>query len=228
MFRKNKTQVNLTQKYATESLFGTHMCSIYRNIHEQLSVVIPYLLYGLRHNERCVYIVDENTREEICSRLEAFGMQPNERIWAGQLTFLGKDETYLADGFFVPLRMYDLIERAHYQALKGGYLGLRGTGEMTWTLDGHPGSNRLLPYESELNKSFSHRRFVTICQYNEKKFPENVMLGVLYSHPKVIIYGTLYDNPFYIPPERFEEEIGKEYVPGAYQNLRDKIISSAK
>jgi len=64
-----------------------------------------------------------------------------------------------------------------------------------------------------------------ICQYNENTFPEDTLLGALYTHPKVIIYGVLYDNPFFIPPEYFEKRKNQEYFPATYQQARDKIIA---
>ena len=32
-------------------------------------------------------------------------------------------------------------------------------------------------------------------------------MDVLRTHPQVIIGGTLHENPFYVPPDRFLEEL---------------------
>jgi len=38
-----------------------HLCLIYESLEEQLAAVIPFFKKGLKSNEQCVYIVDDNT-----------------------------------------------------------------------------------------------------------------------------------------------------------------------
>ena len=213
-------------KYFLQIALGMHVCSIYRNKEEQLSVIIPYLIFGLKHNERCVYVIGENTKEDICRLLNESGIRSNSYIQSGQLVFLNKEDTYLREGFFAPQRMLDLVENAHYEALRDGHYGLRGTGEMSWVLEELPGSDKLIDYESKINQIFPRKKMAVICQYDETKFPENVLLEVLHTHPKVIIYGTVYENPHYISADEFADHLEYKYPPGTYQKLRDNIINS--
>lgn len=222
---EEKKERNYLSVTCRSDMSGMHIASIYRNRSQQMHAVLPYVVCGLQNNKKCLYITSEKNRGQICSGLEICGLDYDSYIQSGQLVFMDKAETYLKDGFFAPFRMLDNLEYSHYETLKNGYRGLRGAGEMDWAAEGVPGSDKLLDYEVQLNNTLYRKRLSTLCQYEEPKFPEELLLRVLYTHPKVIIYGELYDNPFYIPPERFEKDGNYKYRPGYYQELRDRIIA---
>jgi hypothetical protein len=204
--------------------WGTHLCSIYRDKAGQLSVVAPYLAFGLQHNERCAYVTGEISKEEICRALSMMSLDAESHVCQGRLIFLTQEETYLRGGFFSPLGMLDILAQAHYQALKDGYGGLRVSGEGNWAAHNFPGSERILDYEREVNFLFQRNRLIALCQYNETIVPENILLGVMQTHPKAVIHGMLYDNPFFIPPHISDKQAGTQYRAGAYYQIRDSLI----
>lgn len=51
-----------------------HLCLIYGSPEEWRSVVVPFISMGLARKEKCVYIVDDHTAEEIENYLEEEGM----------------------------------------------------------------------------------------------------------------------------------------------------------
>lgn len=120
--------------------------------------------------------------------------------------------------------MLDFIQYAHYDALKSGFSGIRGAGEMDWALSGIPGSEKLIEYENRLNQVLSGLRFNAFCQYNETKFPEYLLLGAIYTHPDIMLYGKQHNNPYYIRPDLFPVRFD-EYSGNAYGKIRDRIIS---
>jgi hypothetical protein len=205
--------------------WGAHLCSIYRNKKEQLAVVLPYLAFGLKHEERCLYIGEEGRQEDLCRGLKSYGLDAEDCMRNGQFIFLTKEETYLKDNFFSPLAMLDLIINAHYEALKAGYKGLRGSGETNWVAqDDIPSAKRVIDYERDLNLLFLRNHLIALCQYNEDIVPEDILQGVIYTHPKTVFYGKFYDNPFYVPPHLFKEQADQEYQVGSYHRLRNRII----
>lgn len=207
--------------------WGAHLCSIYRDKTEQLSVVAPYLAFGLQHNERCVYIAGDTGQEEVCRVLNGSGIDVDGCIKQGQLVFLTREETYLKHNFFSPLSMFAMLQDAHYEALRAGYSGLRGSGELNWVAQDFSGVDRVVEYEREINYLFPHYHLIALCQYSETIVPENILFGVLRTHPKVVIYGMLYDNPFYIHPTVFSKEGDDGYQPGKYYELRNRLIGQA-
>ena len=224
MQEEKKKSTNLALACRSE-MSGMHICSIYKEKSELMQTLLPYLVCGLKNNKKCLYIKSEMTKSEICDGLQACGIDPDIYVQSEQLVFMDKTETYLKDGFFAPFRMLDYLEYAHYDTLKNGYRGLRVAGEAHWALDNPPGAERLIDYESQVNNTLYRKRASALCLYDETIFPEDLLLRMLYTHPKVAIYGELYNNSFYISPERFDQDGKYKYRAGYYPELRDKIIA---
>ncbi|MCX6377494.1 MAG: MEDS domain-containing protein, partial [Armatimonadetes bacterium] len=96
------------------------------------------------------------------------------------------------------------------KAVSEGYPALRVSGEMTWILRDDPGSERLIEYESKLNRDlFPKYPCLAVCQYDREKFDPEIIKGVMMTHPLVVYGNRIYQNPFYIPPEEY---LGKNVV----------------
>ncbi len=209
--------------------FGDHLCSIYRDVYEQMEIIVPYLSCGLKNHEKCIYIVDESSTNEIRKAFIGSGVEIDEYLKSGQFVFLTKEDAYLKGGSFDPDRMIATLKQAEETALKEGYSGMRATGEMTWVLSKHPGSHRLIEYESKLNYFFPNSRSSAICQYHESRFDPDILIGVIHTHPKVVIHGLLCKNRYYIPPDEFLCGVEHdEFAACVYQDIRDGIIASAR
>ncbi len=206
--------------------WGVHACSIYRSRQEQLKIMMPYIASGLKQNERCLCILCQDTRDELCQKLDNYLVDFEYYVNSGQLVFLTAQESYLKEGFFSTLRMLNDVAYGHYQALKDGFYGLRGTGELNWAAEELPGVKNAIDYERQLNHLFERNHLVAICQYDETRVPEDILLNVLYTHPWAFIYGKLYSNPFYIPADDFKQVMDEEHPAGTYQKLRDSIIKA--
>jgi hypothetical protein len=46
-----------------------------------------------------------------------------------------------------------------------------------------------------------------ICVYNLSKFGASVAMDIMRTHPLVIMGGLLRENPFFVPPVQFLEEL---------------------
>lgn len=202
--------------------YGEHLCSIYSNRDEQMSVIIPFILAGLKRNDKCIYIVDENTKEDIVSELEKH-IEIGSFIESQQMEFLTKEEAYLKDGFFDPDRMINLLKDVEREAVEQGYSGLTVTGEMTWVLSNLPGVERLIEYEAKLNYFFPKSKCVAVCQYNENLFEDRILVGVIHTHPKLILHGFVTENPYYIPPDVLLLRKGDFVSEQLYGLLKDRI-----
>jgi hypothetical protein len=127
---------------------GDHVCSIYKNEEEQFAPLAIFIKKGLDNNEKCIYIVDENSKDHVVAETEKRGIDIKKYIESGQFVILTKKETYLKEGYFDPDGMIKLLKDTEKQALDNGYSGLRVTGEMTWVLEGMSGSDKLIEYEA--------------------------------------------------------------------------------
>ncbi|MBK5226734.1 MAG: MEDS domain-containing protein, partial [Thermoleophilia bacterium] len=182
-----------------------HLCLIYESREEQLAAVIPFMRIGLERGERCIYIADDNTVEEVLDAMRAAGIEVEDATRSGALSVITKRDFYLKEGRFDPDWMIDFIKEATAAAKADGYSALRVTGEMTWMLGGDPGSERLIEYEAKLNYFIPEYDCLAICQYNRSRFDPEIIVSVIRTHPLVIYGTTICKNFYYVPPDEFLE-----------------------
>ncbi len=180
-----------------------HLCLIYETPEEQFGAVVPFMRFGLERGERCVYIADQSTADEVLDTLDAAGIEVATAREKDALSVVTKREAYLRDGYFDPERMLALLADSVEAAGRAGFRALRVTGEMTWALGGAAGSERLMEYESKLNRFFPTADILAICQYSRRWFPAEMVKEVIETHPLVIHGATVCRNPYYVPPEEF-------------------------
>jgi len=75
-----------------------------------------------------------------------------------------------------------------------------------WT-DDKPATYNLVEYEARLNHVLAKYDDPVICNYNPSKFGATVAMDIMRTHPLVIIGGLLRENPFFVPPEQFLDEM---------------------
>ncbi len=46
-----------------------------------------------------------------------------------------------------------------------------------------------------------------MCAYDLTRFGADVVIDVMRTHPAIIIGGILQENPFFVPPDEFLEEL---------------------
>jgi signal transduction histidine kinase/CheY-like chemotaxis protein len=179
---------------------GEHLCLVYENAAEQLAAAVPFLRAGLAQGERCLYIADERTTEEVAQALTAGRVNVPGECARGALRLLTGRESYLRSGRFDPRRMIAFLGEAVAEALAAGFTGLRATGEMTWALGPEVPSECLTEYEALLNDFFPRQRALGLCQYSRSRFPPAVLRDVLRTHPVAVLGGEACRNPYYEPP----------------------------
>jgi GAF domain-containing protein/PAS domain-containing protein len=206
---------------------GEHIACIYKDKTEQRSIVIPFILAGFKNNEKCIYIVDENTKNSIIEDFRKI-VDIDTYLNTNQLELLTKEEAYLKEGYFDPDKMIELLKINEKKALNNGFSGLRVTGEMTWVFTKLPGVERLIEYEAKLNYFFPNSKCIALCQYNEKKFDPHILLDIIHTHPFIIIYNTLYKNPRYQPPDEFFAIMRGEIHWDTYEKAKNSIIQRKK
>ena len=181
---------------------GEHIIYVYNDDAERKRTMAQYLRQGIQDNEKVLYLVADISPEEMKSELEALGMDVNSAGRAFDLL----DEHYkqCPGAFFEPDYMLGVVEEYYKGAVREGYEGARGAGEMSWAADPAHGSLReLVAYEARLNAILIDHPLTTVCQYDARLFTGDVILDLLSVHPTAIVRGQLVRNPFYIEPEAF-------------------------
>jgi DcmR-like sensory protein len=180
-----------------------HICAFVDSCDQQYDILLPFLRQGLECNDRLLNLVSPEHHADHLMRLGAAGIDVAGLVTAGRLVLHCFEDTYLKDGCFSADRMLSLLEDAFASARSDGYDQLRGFGEMDWALSGLPGTEKLVEYEARVNHLAAKFNDVLVCVYDVNKFTGRVLADILSTHPKVILGATIYENPYYLPPEVF-------------------------
>jgi hypothetical protein len=183
---------------------GDHVCVFCRG-GERDELLVPFLAAGLSAGDRCLAVVDTSEPEEVLDALGPGGGAPHR---ADQLTVLASRDVYLTERGFDMDGMLDFYGAELQGVAEGrtGYGCIRTAGEMSWALRDIPGVEDLLAYEARVNQVMAanpEAAAISLCLYDVERFDAELIVGVLRTHPKAVIAGTVIDNPFYIQPEEF-------------------------
>jgi anti-anti-sigma regulatory factor len=92
-------------------------------------------------------------------------------------------DVYLTAGRFDPDRVLRLTRDLVAAAVRDGYAGLRAVGDMSWVLAGPPGVERLVWYETEINRTFLDGLAVAVCLYDRRRFDPGLLRALAAAHP---------------------------------------------
>src|SRR5437899_11399482 len=80
-----------------------HLCSIYDSQEEHFAVAILFIRIGLDRGEKCVYIADEGTEDNVREAMHAQGIDVERAVASRALVLTTKEQTYLKRGSFDPI-----------------------------------------------------------------------------------------------------------------------------
>jgi hypothetical protein len=96
--------------------------------------------------------------------------------------------------------------------LRTGKRNVRGTAEMGWALEKISGIEYLMAYESILNTFIWGKTWISICLYDVNRFPGVTIMKALQTHPFVITGGGIFENPYFVRPEKWLYEHAPEFL----------------
>jgi DNA-binding winged helix-turn-helix (wHTH) protein len=183
----------------------THAGHIYESRDEQLGVTASFFRASLGERLRCVYVHAQSDDAAAVRALATAGLDVSGAIESAALQVADRRLLPSVPGELdVEGLMTFLRDRAH-EAEVAGYEGVRGVGDMAWTIPADPAHEQLTRYETLVNGALSSLSAAAICQYDRSRFRDAVLLDVLFTHPWLIIAGTLCQNPYSVPQASFEE-----------------------
>jgi hypothetical protein len=205
----------MTQTLAPARLAGgelqgnRHACAFFNSREEEYRVLLPFAREGLDCGEKCFHIVDPAHREERMRQLAGAGIDLDATTSKGQLEVRTWPDAYLRGQRFDQYAMLALIEETLREGKADGFPRTRLWANMEWALEDLPGCDDIVEYESRLNPILDKYDDVVICTYDLSKFSAGVVMDILRTHPMVVIGETVQENPFYVPPEKFLEELAE-------------------
>lgn len=216
----------MTQKLVNEirtAKYGSHLCLLYNSPEEKLSAVLPFILVGLERGEKCICIDNEDAVSTVADSLRAEGVEVDAALKSGALTFAKTEGTYLKDGQFDPNRMIEFLLDESSKCKESGYAALRITGEMSWACKGAGGAERLVEYESIVNRVMQDNDVIALCQYDLNIFSPETILAVINTHPFIIYGDSLIKNQNFAAVDRISTAA---HSAGGMMYLLDNLLKS--
>jgi len=184
-----------------------HICGFFRNPDEEYHLLLPFIKEGFERGEKAFHVIDPKRRDDHLRRLNSAGINVTQAEKSGQFELCNWEQMYLREGCFDQDRMLALWRDVLAAAGQRGFPRTRLVAHMEWALEDHEGVSDLLEYEARFNLMHLCERDAVICAYDLTRFSGDVIIGVLRTHPMVILGGVLQENPFFIPPEEFLHEL---------------------
>ena len=166
--------------------WGTHVCYFYDKKEELLELLAPFFREGLERNERCVWVVSEplsidEARDALDRAVDGVG----ERILSGQLELINAADWYTQAGGLDTGRALAGWTRKEQEALRGGFDGLRLTGDTIWLERSH--WHDFQDYERSVNAAIGQYRMKAICTYPLSRCSGNDVIDVVQNHQAALI-----------------------------------------
>lgn len=184
-----------------------HVCGFFNSKDEEYRVLLPFIKEGFDQGDRALHIVDPRRRAAHLRRLEQAGIDVAEAQRNDQLEVRPWDDAYLQEGHFDQHRQIALIDRLLNHRRADGYPLTRLVASMEWALEDKPGVTDIVEYESRLNYTLGKYDDAICCTYDVSRFSASAIMDALRVHPGVIIGGIYQENPFYVPPDEFLNEL---------------------
>jgi hypothetical protein len=185
-----------------------HICAFFNGLDEEYRVLGSFYKDGFDRGEKATHIVEAANREEYLQRLAEAGVDVRGMMEAGQLEVLPWTDMYVRDHRFDQDAMLASVEKIIQSGTGAGYARTKLVGHhMDWLFRDEPAVKNLVEYEARLNGLLAKYDDPVVCNYDASKFGASVALDIMRTHPLVIIGGILRENPFFIPPEQFLEEM---------------------
>ena len=202
-----------------------HVCLLYKDLQEQMKVVLPFIEIGLNRKEKCIYIVDEHAVDYIVGILDLGEIETASFLASGQLVIVDQRQSYLRDGRFDADSMIEFLGAATAKAAEEGFAALRITSEMTWALGGRPGVERLVEYEEKLDAFLPLNNALAMCQYNMSSFPAAMLVDVVQAHPKIAAGNVVADNPDYVSPSELQRLSGEHRLERVLKKIAESEVA---
>ncbi len=174
---------------------GAHVCHIYDNDASHEDILARFVQSGLEAGEWVSCFVDSMPPEALRDHLLQRGVNLPE---TSHCEFLEARDVYCPDGRFDFRRTMSMLEAEHERHCQNCN-GLRVTGEMSWALQGIPGSEHLLEYETRVSALLARLQITAICQYDSRRFDGDTLYRLLQVHPMMIVRDQVILNPYYHP-----------------------------
>lgn len=183
-----------------------HVCAFFNSPEEEYATLLPFVRDGIERGERALHIVRSQFREHHLDRLRGAGIDVATAQQRGQLEVSAPEGTYLPGGHFDKEAVSIVLRDALKKGMALGFPLTRLIAHAETVVEDWSNLDDWIEYEAHLNDVLLGYDPV-ICTYDASALNGSLMVEVLRTHPVAIIGGRLYENPFFVPPHEFLEQV---------------------
>jgi hypothetical protein len=190
---------------------GAHICQLFNQPAEAMSVAVSLLKSGLTSQDKCFYAGPESGAIEVRAALEKTGPKARRAMDSEQMLFMTEKDSLLNSGRFDPYYLVSAHQTLIRQATTEGWACVRGVIDMTWLTRGIASSKDILKYEAACDAVFTFQNapIVGVFQYDYGKLSGAVVVEMLKLHPIAIVGNFIKRNPYYLNSEEYLKRILK-------------------
>ena len=133
---------------------GDHVAVFYRGDAERDAFVGPLVAAALAADCGLIYVCDGRTPQRVAAQMAGSGDDVEDAMARDQIRIVSSQEVYLAGGRFDPRRTVEFYSGEVARSIRAGYPVTCVVGEMSWSLRGCPGTERLVDYEALYAEEF--------------------------------------------------------------------------
>ena len=194
--------------------WGLHIAGLYETEEERDEIIFGYLHQGMKEGDLQLYSPTERTEEDFNEKFSHFCPDCAKYLNdPDKIALLSTKDLYYPTGVFSPWDMDDGLNSFYEKSQMNGKRNIRATAEMVWALtDSLPGKEHLMAYESRLNYFIPGKPWISICLYNVTKFPGDMIMNVLRTHPFTINGGIITKNPYFMNPDDYLAKYAPQFL----------------
>jgi hypothetical protein len=191
-----------------------HVCAFFNGMDEHYRVLQSFITDGFDRGDKAFHLVDPQRHEDHLRRLADAGIDVDEAIASGQLEVHPWEDGPLHGERFDQDTWLAGFEEVLQSGPASGYAKTRFLAQMEWALVDLPGIGDMIEFEARVNYVVPKYDDPVICAYDLSKFGASTVMYALRTHPVVIIGGLLQENPFFVPPDQFLDELRERRSAG--------------
>src|ERR1700684_118355 len=184
-----------------------HVCAFFNSDEEEYRVLLPFIKDGFERGDKAIHVLSPDQHRDHLQRLAGIRIDSTAVQRSGQFELRSSTETYLQNGRFDQDRMLQSFEQMASGNAEGGFCLSRIVCRMDWVPDGQSHIDDLIEFEARVNDVWYRHDDAVICTYHLSKFGGDTVIDIMRTHPMIIIGGILYENPFFVAPEVFVQEV---------------------
>jgi two-component system, sensor histidine kinase PdtaS len=183
---------------------GAHVCHLFHGAGHQKSVILPFLLEGLKQGESCLYITGRQSVDDWYFELQASGIDVPQELERKALAIITSAEFGQPRSFNSIIKAAELLHFIEDRLTE--FAGVRIAADVAWEWDPPLPPDKLCHWEATANLIFEDQDVRTICEYDLGSHSPAAIHAALRTHPQVVLGGVLYSNPFYEASRILENE----------------------